>query len=167
MSARSPGSATPLQHPLCLISGFHVSDNDIWMDPDNVCAVASWPTPTSHKLVQLFFGFTNSYRRFIQNFGTVAASLYALTSAHVKFMWSPQAEQAFRKLKQSFTSAPIHTLPDPSQYFILEWMPRTWASGPSSFNGLRKITNSTPAPSCHTNCPLWKGTMMWGTGSYW
>lgn len=78
-------------------------------------AVADWPTPTSRKLVQRFLGFSNFYRRFIRNFSTIATHLHVLTSPHVKFLWSPQAYQAFCRLKACFTSAPVLTLPDPQQ----------------------------------------------------
>lgn len=46
--------------------------------------------------------------------------MHALTSPHVKFQWSPQAEAAFWWLKESFTSAPILSLPDPQLQFMVE-----------------------------------------------
>ena len=38
----------------------------------------------------------------------------------VPFCWTPEAEQAFCKLKTLFTSAPILVHPDPSLQFIVE-----------------------------------------------
>lgn len=36
------------------------------------------------------------------------------------FSWSPPAEEAINKLKDSFTSAPILNIPDPKFQFIVE-----------------------------------------------
>jgi len=79
-----------------------------------------WPTPTSRKKVQQFLGFANFYRQFIRGFSSIAAPLHALTSPRVRFVWSPEAESSFHKLKRRFTSAPILTLPDPQRKFVVE-----------------------------------------------
>ena len=90
------------------------------MDPAKISAVVEWPTPDSRKRVQQFLGFANFYRRFIRGFSAIAAPLHALTSTQVQFHWSPEADAAFRILKHRFTSAPILTLPDPQQQFVVE-----------------------------------------------
>ena len=100
--------------------GFVVSGDNIQMDPAKVSAVADWPIPTSRKLVQRFLGFANFYRRFIRNFSMIAAPLHALTSPQVQCQWSPQADLAFKRLWESFNSAPILTLPDISLQFVVE-----------------------------------------------
>ena len=100
--------------------GFVVSPDQIQMDPEKVSAVAKWPTPTNRKMVQRFLGFANFYRKFIRNFSTVASPLHALTSPHSKFQWSPQAESAFQRLKDRFTSAPVLALPDPRLQCVVE-----------------------------------------------
>ncbi len=79
-----------------------------------------WPAPTSRREVQWFLGFANFYRKFIHNFSQVAAPLHALTSSKVKFLWSPQAEYAFQRLKSSFVSAPVLTLPNTKRQFVVE-----------------------------------------------
>lgn len=100
--------------------GFIVAPGRVQMDPPKISAVAEWPTPDSRKKVQQFLGFANFYRRFIRGFSAIAAPLHALTSTQVQFHWSPAAEKAFRDLKLRFTSAPILTMPDPQQQFVVE-----------------------------------------------
>jgi len=43
------------------------------MDPVKIAGVAEWPTPSNKKEVQSFLGFTNFYRRFIQDSQTSLA----------------------------------------------------------------------------------------------
>ncbi|XP_026203899.1 uncharacterized protein LOC113154109 [Anabas testudineus] len=106
--------------PTVSFLGFIISAGQVQMDPTKVQAVALWPTPENRKQVQRFLGFANFYRKFIRNFSTIAAPLHRITSAKVRFTWSPEAQQAFQSLKDSFCSAPILTLPDPKLQFILE-----------------------------------------------
>lgn len=100
--------------------GYIVSPNHIQMDPAKVSAVSQWPTPDSRKKVQQFLGFANFYRKFIRNFSSVAAPLHVLTSPKVPFKWTPQADLAFKLLRDRFTSAPILTIPDPQRQFMVE-----------------------------------------------
>lgn len=100
--------------------GFVIAPGKIQMDPAKVSAVAQWPTPDNRKKVQQFLGFANFYRRFIRNFSAIASPLHVLTSPQAPFLWSPQAEVAFTRLKEMFTTAPILTVPDPSRQFVVE-----------------------------------------------
>jgi Reverse transcriptase (RNA-dependent DNA polymerase) len=49
-----------------------ISHNSICMDPVKVARVSEWPILSNKKEVQLFLGFTNFYRRFIQDFSHYA-----------------------------------------------------------------------------------------------
>lgn len=42
------------------------------MDPAKTKLVMDWPIPSTHKELQCFLGFTSFYRRFIQNYSSVA-----------------------------------------------------------------------------------------------
>ena len=53
------------------------------------------------------------YRRFIQGFSRVAATLSALTSTLRPFSWSPEAEATFSSLKSLFILVPVLIFPDP------------------------------------------------------
>jgi len=71
-------------------------------------AVLEWKTPASLTEVQSFLGFTNFYRRFIQDYSRVARPLMELTKGNKKeWEWNPQVEEVFQELKRRFTTAPI------------------------------------------------------------
>uniref|UniRef100_A0A4W5Q2M8 Reverse transcriptase RNase H-like domain-containing protein n=1 Tax=Hucho hucho TaxID=62062 RepID=A0A4W5Q2M8_9TELE len=91
------------------------------MESDRISAVRNWPTPTTVKEVQRFLGFANYYRRFIRGFGQVAAPITSLLKGGpVRLRWSAEADRAFGRLKDLFTSAPVLAHPDPSLAFIVE-----------------------------------------------
>jgi hypothetical protein len=46
--------------------GYRVSPDGVAMEPDRVATVAEWPIPESFRDVQVFLGFANFYRRFIE-----------------------------------------------------------------------------------------------------
>ena len=52
--------------------GMIISHNSVSMDPVKLKGIKDWPTPTTVKQVQLFLGFGNYYRRFIQKFTHLA-----------------------------------------------------------------------------------------------
>jgi hypothetical protein len=76
------------------------------MDPEKVKAIAEWEAPTSVKGVRSFLGFANFYRRFIKDFSDLVRPLTELTHKDRRFVWSPEANTAFERLKAIFVSAP-------------------------------------------------------------
>lgn len=87
------------------------------MDPEKVSKLTDSCQPEG---VLAFLSFANFYRKFITNFSAITTPLHALTSSKSQVSCSPQAKATFQKLKQSFTTAPVLTLPDPSLQFVVE-----------------------------------------------
>ncbi|KAK3539324.1 hypothetical protein QTP70_000236 [Hemibagrus guttatus] len=101
--------------------GYQIDSSGIKMDERKVTAVRDWPAPTMVKELQRFLGFANFYRRFIQNYSSIAHPLTSLLRNKPKSLaWSPAAEKAFNLLKKAFTTAPLLVHPVPNKPFIVE-----------------------------------------------
>lgn len=96
------------------------------MDLEKVAAIKDWPTPTNRKQLQQFLWFTNFYRKFIKSFSSIVSRLDALTSSKIHVIWTKQTEEAFKILKERFTTAPVLALPDPSASSWWSSMCPTW-----------------------------------------
>ena len=100
--------------------GLLVSTDGIRMDSIKVQAVLDWTRPTNLKETQSFVGFCNFYRRFIRDFSKIAKPFVRLTRKDVIFEWSSECEEAFKRLKNAVTSAPVLRHFDKSKPVILK-----------------------------------------------
>lgn len=64
-------------------------------------------------------GLTGYYKRFIKNYAQIAAPLTYLLKKN-SFTWSQLATKSFTALKEAMTKAPLLSLPDFTQIFIIE-----------------------------------------------
>ena len=58
--------------------GYVVSSKGIRMEDERIEAVKQWPEPQSVQDIQVFLGFANFYRQFIQGFSRIAAPLTSI-----------------------------------------------------------------------------------------
>ena len=58
--------------------GYVVSSKGISMEAEQIEVVRKWPEPKSVRDIQVFLGFANFYRRFIQGFSRIAAPLTSI-----------------------------------------------------------------------------------------
>ena len=100
--------------------GHLISAYGIQPDPRKTEAVQTLSTPDSIKSVRSFLGLASYYRRFIQDFSTIAALLTDLTKKNARFNWSEACEHAFQTLKSLLCSAPILSYPKFDKNFILQ-----------------------------------------------
>jgi hypothetical protein len=81
------------------------------------------------KGIREFLGFTNFYRRFIKNYGKIAAPLTDLTKKDVTFEWTKKAEEAFQQIKDEILREPILADADPERPYEVETDASDYALG--------------------------------------
>lgn len=99
--------------------GYVIGQGGIATDPEKVSAIQKWPVPKNLKQVRGFLGLAGWYRRFIENFSSVVFPITELLSSKKKFVWTRQADSAFRTVKMLLTTAPVLANPDFSKKFYL------------------------------------------------
>ncbi|MCO5557608.1 hypothetical protein L7F22_011174 [Adiantum nelumboides] len=82
------------------------------MDFAKIEAIQNWLEPINLHEVRSFLGLCPYYRRFICFFAELATPLHDLTRRGVVFQFGERQQQAFKLLKEKFTTAPVHILPD-------------------------------------------------------
>ena len=102
-------------HYLCHI----ISQKGVLVDPEKISAMVQWPIPRSPKVIRGFLRLTGYYRKFIQDYGKIAAPLTNMLKKN-SFKWNTKAEEAFQRLKEAMTQAPVLALPDFTRQFVVE-----------------------------------------------
>ena len=77
-----------------------------------VKVISDFPRPESRKELMRFLAMTGYYRKFCQNFFTVAESLTQLLSKKASFLWNDKCEEAFEELKAISNSALVLSAPN-------------------------------------------------------
>ena len=109
--------------------GHVVSAEGIHTDPAKIEAIEDWPTPVTKTQVRSFLGLAQYYRRFVQGFSSIAAPLHKLAEKSARFVWTEDCEEAFNKLKQALSSAPILGYPMAEGQYILDTDASNFAVG--------------------------------------
>ena len=100
--------------------GYIITPDGVSMDPRKVSAIINWNHPTNVTEIQMFIGFTNFYRKFIENYSKITRPITQLLKKDAPFNWSSTVQSAFENLKQAFTKAPVLSHPDNRLPFIVE-----------------------------------------------
>ncbi|KAD3640148.1 hypothetical protein E3N88_29371 [Mikania micrantha] len=99
--------------------GHIVNEKGVHVDPAKIDAVKNWSTPKTPTKIRSFLGLAGYYRRFISNFSRIAVPLTSLTQKNKPYEWGPKQEEAFQTLKQKLCDAPVLTLPDGNNDFVV------------------------------------------------
>ena len=100
--------------PKILFLGHVVDQEGCRPDPDKTNVIRSISPPRNVKELRQFLGLANYYRRFVQNFSSLASSLFELLKKDVSWKWGRREQECFDFLKKNLCEAPVLASPDPS-----------------------------------------------------
>ncbi|GFT67840.1 retrovirus-related Pol polyprotein from transposon 17.6 [Trichonephila clavipes] len=87
---------------------------------NGISAVKDWNWPTDVHQLRSFWGLCTFYQKFVKNFSIIARPLHKLTEAKQKFIRTDDCNNAFNKLNDALTSAPVLAYPEIGKQFILD-----------------------------------------------
>ena len=76
-------------------------------DPEKITAIREMPRPTDVQGVQRLIGVVTYLSKFLPQLSTVCEPLRRLTDSQAVFDWLSQHEEAFSKIKELITQAPV------------------------------------------------------------
>jgi Reverse transcriptase (RNA-dependent DNA polymerase) len=142
--------------------GFVISPEGVTMDPDRVSTIAEWPAPQDVHEIQMFLGFANFYRRFINGYSCVVTPITNLLRKDQRFHWSSDCQSPLTSSKPSSLRPPFFDISIRTCRFVFTRMPqdlRFLVSSPSF---------TTPPgillPTSLANAPPQSATTMFPTG---
>ena len=99
--------------------GHVVSQEGVSVDPTKIDAILQWEMPKNVIKICIFLRLARYYRRFVEGFSKIAVPLKRLTRKEAKFVWDDSCELAFVELKQKLTSAPVLTVLDSQELYVV------------------------------------------------
>ena len=99
--------------------GHIVSHEGVKVDPNKIKAIKESKVPTTIKQLRGFLELTGYYRKFVNNYGRIAAPLTTLLKKDA-FSWNPDATKAFEHIKEAMCLAPVLATPNFTKTFIVE-----------------------------------------------
>lgn len=130
-----------------LFLGHKVTTDGVEVDDSKFDGIKNFPIPKTRKDVRSFLGLTGYYRKFIQDYGKIAAPLNKLTSVNVQFRWTDVEQIAFDNLKEKMMNPPVLIFPDFAKPFVLT----TDASGEGLGAVLSQMENKNDRPVAYAS----------------
>ncbi len=96
-----------------------ISEGSICMDPVKIAGIAEWPIPAKKQQLQLFLGFTNFYRRYIQGYSKVVKPMMQLTG-NDPWRWGLAQQSTFEELKRLLAEEVVLAIPMEEGKFHVE-----------------------------------------------
>ena len=100
--------------------GHYISGTGLRPDPVKLSGIKEWPVPTSVSTLRAYLGIMSYYRRFIQDFSTIARPLNDLLRKDTIFKWEKAQQDAYQQLKDKLLDNAFLLHPDNEKQFILE-----------------------------------------------
>ena len=86
---------------------FIVGEFGIKPDPEKVRAIVDQPALINQTQIKSFLGMISFFRNHIQGFSTIATPMINLLAKETPYVWGPEQQQAFERLKQVISTMPI------------------------------------------------------------
>lgn len=103
--------------PFC---GYILSERGIAADPEKIKAITDFTTPAKLTDLQSFMSLVNQLAEFSPEISSAAEPLGPLMSPKRAFVWTPDHEQAFRRVKEALLGPSTLATSDPSLPTILQ-----------------------------------------------
>ncbi|XP_063891091.1 uncharacterized protein LOC126054290 isoform X2 [Helicoverpa armigera] len=87
--------------------GHRVKDGEVRPSTDKVDAVIRYPEPRTLKHLHSFVGLTSYFRKYIENYASVAKPLTDLLKKNTEFIFEDKERKAFETLKNKLASGPV------------------------------------------------------------
>jgi len=91
--------------------GHVIFEDGISVQKAKIEAIRDWPPCRTLTELRSFKGTSGYYRRFVKDFSSIAAPLFALMKKNVEFVWTNECHTAFDTLRERRTWPPILALP--------------------------------------------------------
>lgn len=109
--------------------GHLITPEGLQTDPEKIKAIRNLPAPTNVRHLMSFLQTCSWYRRFIENFSTIAEPLSRLTKKKAAWVWRDEQQNAYDELKRRLTSSPILKQADESKPYIIKTDASNYALG--------------------------------------
>ena len=117
---RLNGEKLQYKQTMVKLHGHVLTNKGLQADPSNIDAIVQMPPTPDVKSLQICLGLVNYMARFQLSLSIVLRPLRDLMKAHVDYVWSTDADNAFNDIKCSITQAPILQLFDPKKETIIQ-----------------------------------------------
>ena len=99
--------------------GHVVSHEGVKVDPNKIKAIKEWKVPTTIKQLRGFLGLIEYYRKFVKNYGRIAAPITTLFKKYA-FSWTPEETNAFEHLREAMCQSPVLATQNFTKNYIVE-----------------------------------------------
>ena len=93
--------------------GHVLGENGIKADLNKLSAIVEMEAPTNIPEGRRFMGMANQLGKFSKNLANLTRPLRQLLSKHSTWLWGPEQDQAFTKIKTELTKPTVLALYDP------------------------------------------------------
>ena len=84
--------------------GFLIDSSGVRADPDKIKAITDFPAPSNVTEVRRFLGLFNQVSKFVKNVSEETAPIRSLLRKEIEFVWGPEQDACFKRLKNFLTS---------------------------------------------------------------